>query len=247
MVELLSTAIKTDSRGHENSTSPGRATDGRKLDLTPVARFPGDVPRAPKRAPRRPPRQKRSEETIAVLLEATERVFARDGFAQATTNRIAEVAGVSIGTLYHYFPTKESLVEALVHRMWAAELRLLFERAVVLDGPLPDAIRALVHALCEAVAQRDVIVRRWYAEAPHLGRVEFGLELADQATAMVRVALEHRRDQVRPRDLPFAADFVVKMALAAVRTAARDWPAQLQSGQLEDEVTDLLTRYLVKP
>src|SRR5207248_4039671 len=81
------------------------------LDLSAVARFPGDVPRAPKRAPRRPPQQNRSEETIAVLLEATERVFAKEGFAQATTNRIAEVAGVSIGTLYHYFPTKEALVE----------------------------------------------------------------------------------------------------------------------------------------
>lgn len=182
-----------------------------------------------------------------MLLEATERVFARDGFAQATTNRIAAVAGVSIGTLYHYFPTKESLVEALVHRMWASELQLLIERGpLLLNGPLPDAIRALTHALCEAVTKRDVMVRRWFAEAPHLGRLEFGLEMTDQAAALVRAALEHRRDEVRPRDLAFAADFVVKMGLAAVRTATRDWPEQLRSGQVEDEVADMLTRYLVK-
>jgi AcrR family transcriptional regulator len=182
-----------------------------------------------------------------VLLEATERVFARDGFAQATTNRIAEVAGVSIGTLYHYFPTKEALVEALVHRMWASELQLLIEGGpMLLNGPLPDAIRALVHAICEAVGKRDVMVRRWYAEAPHLGRLEFGLGMADQAAALVQAALEHRRDEIRPRDLAFAADFVVKMALAAVRTATRDWPDRLQSGQIEDEVTDMVTRYLVR-
>jgi hypothetical protein len=108
------------------------------------------------------------------------------------------------------------------------------------------AIRALVHAICEAVAKREIMVRRWYAEAPHLGRLESGLEMTDQAASLVRVALEHRRDEVRPEDLAFAADFVVKMGLAAVRTATRDWPERLQSGQLEDEVTDLLTRYLVK-
>ena len=56
-----------------------------------------------------------------MLIAATERVLTKEGYAAATTNRIAEVAGVSIGTLYHYFPTKEALIERLVHKMWAEE------------------------------------------------------------------------------------------------------------------------------
>ena len=76
----------------------------------------------PRTAPRRAPRQKRAEDTVAVLLDATEIVMAKGGFHAATTNHIAHAAGVSIGTVYQYFPSKEALVEAVVHRLWAREL-----------------------------------------------------------------------------------------------------------------------------
>src|SRR5262249_40285335 len=108
-------------------------------------------PNMPKRArtvPRREPRQQRAEETIAVLVEATERVVSRDGFHAATTNAIAKVAGVSIGTLYHYFPTKEALVSAVVHRMWEAELTAVMRHADAFETePLAVAIRRAVTAL----------------------------------------------------------------------------------------------------
>jgi AcrR family transcriptional regulator len=205
------------------------------------------MPRAPKRQPRRPPQQRRSEETVAVLLQATEKVLSRDGFVAATTNRIAEAAGVSIGTLYHYFPTKEALVEALVHRMWADELAVLIERAPTLfELPLREAVREMVHGFVETIQKREVLCRRWYVEAPHLGQLELGLEMTKRAIDLVQAVLEHRRDNARPRDLAFAADFVVKMGLAAVRTGTRDWPEQLRSGQLEAEWCDMVTRYLVK-
>src|SRR5947209_7506544 len=75
------------------------------------------MPRRARTSPRRAPRQKRAEDTVSVLLRATEITLARYGFHAATTNRIAAAAGVSIGTLYHYFPTKEALVETVVHNM----------------------------------------------------------------------------------------------------------------------------------
>lgn len=61
---------------------------------------------------RRMPRQQRSQETVRCILVAAARVFRAEGFA-ATTNRIAEVAGVSIGTLYEYFPNKQALLLSL--------------------------------------------------------------------------------------------------------------------------------------
>jgi hypothetical protein len=83
---------------------------------------------------------------------------------------------------------------------------------------------------------------------PHLGQLELGLELAERAIALVRAGLEARRGELRASvtaDLPFAADFVVKMTMAAVRTAARDYPRQLASGALEEAVATMITRYLV--
>jgi AcrR family transcriptional regulator len=207
------------------------------------------MPRRPKTAPRRPPKQERSQETVAVLIEATERVLTKEGYAAATTNRIAEVAGVSIGTLYHYFPTKEALIEALVHQMWAAELALVEERtALVLEAPVAVAVRELVRAFVEMVQRKESLVRRWYAEVPHLGQLELGLDLAERAIALVLAGFQRQREALRPSvraNLPFAADFVVKMTMAAVRTAARDYPNELASGELEAAVADMITRYLV--
>jgi AcrR family transcriptional regulator len=181
------------------------------------------------------------------LLRATELVMAKDGFHGATTNRIAEVAGVSVGTLYHYFPTKEALVEAVVHRMWEEELASLeAQTEVLLRSPLDVAVRELVHALVAVVARRRELTKRWYSEASHLGQLEVGMTLTERAIALVRAALEHKRDEVRPADLAFASDLVVKSALAIVRTAARDYGEQIENGVLAHELTQMLARYLLK-
>ncbi|MCA9490762.1 MAG: helix-turn-helix transcriptional regulator, partial [Myxococcales bacterium] len=66
--------------------------------------------------PRKSPRQQRSEQTVAVLLQATARVLVDTGWDRASTNRIARAAGVSVGSLYQYFPNKESLVLALARQ-----------------------------------------------------------------------------------------------------------------------------------
>ncbi len=66
---------------------------------------------------RKPPQQKRSRELVERLLDATAATLAERGLDNTTTNHIAETAGVSIGSLYQYFPDKQALVEGLLERM----------------------------------------------------------------------------------------------------------------------------------
>src|SRR5271170_3526962 len=66
--------------------------------------------------PRKSASQERSRSTVDALVEATTRILIKEGYDRASTNRIAEVAGVSIGSLYQYFPSKEALVAAVVDR-----------------------------------------------------------------------------------------------------------------------------------
>lgn len=66
---------------------------------------------------RKPPQQKRSRELVEKLLDATATTIAERGLDNTTTNHIAEKAGVSIGSLYQYFPDKQALVEGLLERM----------------------------------------------------------------------------------------------------------------------------------
>lgn len=85
--------------------------------------------------PRKEPTQSRSRQTVEWLLEATARVFRAEGF-DATTNRIAAAAGVSVGTLYEYFPNKDALLFALAQRHVAEAERGL---EAALDAPRDHA------------------------------------------------------------------------------------------------------------
>src|SRR5262250_1602249 len=71
--------------------------------------------------------QQRSRATVDALLEATARILIKEGYDRASTNRIAHVAGVSIGSLYQYFPSKEALVAALIDRHVEGTLQVMGE------------------------------------------------------------------------------------------------------------------------
>lgn len=92
--------------------------------------------------------QKRSRLTVRALLDATARVLVKEGFAKASTNRIAEVAGVSVGSLYQYFPSKEALVATLIDRHNQQVMQAVRgELAAVVNSPLAQAVRKLVAAV----------------------------------------------------------------------------------------------------
>ena len=67
-------------------------------------------------SPRKSPRQERSRRTVERILDAAARIFHEQGYAGATTNDIADEAGVSVGSLYQYFPNKDALLVALTKR-----------------------------------------------------------------------------------------------------------------------------------
>src|SRR6201996_6692514 len=97
--------------------------------------------------PRKQPRQHRSELTRQRILDAAAHVFAEHGYAAGTTNRIAERAGVSIGSVYQYFPNKDALVVELARRhiaQIAETASLALEALVEYVPPLRDGLTAIV-------------------------------------------------------------------------------------------------------
>src|ERR1041384_7828157 len=102
-----------------------------------------------KRPNRRRPKQQRARETVETVLQGAVRLLAQDGLDGVTTNRIAEAAGVSIGSLYQYFPDKKAIFLAL-HERHVDDVRQVIERAMA-DGSrsLDDCTRALVEGLAD--------------------------------------------------------------------------------------------------
>lgn len=97
---------------------------------------------------RRAPRQERSRHTVETVLQAVERVIAREGADALTTNRIADAAGVSIGSVYQYFPDKRSIFTAL-HQRHADQVQAVVERTLALHAG--SSLEAFTCALVTAL------------------------------------------------------------------------------------------------
>lgn len=104
-------------------------------------------------APRKHPRQQRSRETVDRILDAAARIFDERGYRATTTNHVAELAGVSIGSLYQYFPNKDALLVALARRHVHAAAEHFAQLLAELrrDPPTIDVVvRTLVSASVDA-------------------------------------------------------------------------------------------------
>lgn len=129
------------------------------------------MPRA--RAPRRSvkavrrPRQRRSQATVEALLEATARILERDGLAGLTTNHVAALAGVSIGSLYEYFDSKDALVQAWCEHHVSNARALIDALFDELAGtPMTDALDPFLDALLAMNLDRPRLKRVLLEQIP---------------------------------------------------------------------------------
>src|SRR5918995_1789698 len=174
--------------------------------------------------PRKLPTQDRSKETVEAILQATALVLKREGYDRASTRRVAEVAGVSVGSLYQYFPNKESLVVALYNRHLRELISMFesrFEESV--RAPLPEAVRGLVGASL-----------RLHTVDPELHRV-----LVEQIPRSGRPEAE-----IRQENLDLAAFMVIEAVEAITHAAVLDRPEYLEVEDFVEEISTLVLSYL---
>ncbi|CAG4892632.1 HTH-type transcriptional regulator BetI [Paraburkholderia saeva] len=204
--------------------------------------------RKPLTKPRKHAAQERSRVTVDALIEATARILVRDGFDKASTNRIAEKAGVSVGSLYQYFPSKEALVTAVIERH-SQELMQVVRDALADAATLPmeQAVRVLVNAAIEAHRIDPELHRVLAEQIPRTGRPENTEVLSGETYALFRAYLEAHCEEFRAVDLGLAAFVCVTSIEALTHTAVVHHSESLSNEAFEvliDEATRLIVRYL---
>lgn len=120
-------------------------------------------------SPRKSPQQLRSRDTVATILEAAARVFEESGIERATTNAIAARAGVSVGSLYQYFPNKLAVVRALIDR-YQGDLRQVWDEVLTTrraPRPLADTVGEAIDAVWHLAGKRPA-----FLAVLHSGRVD---------------------------------------------------------------------------
>ncbi len=203
------------------------------------------MPRRPATNPRKNASQERSRATVDALLAATARVLVKEGYDHASTNKIADAAGVSVGSLYQYFPSKEALVAAVSDRHTRAMMDVV--RAALLRVaalPIAEAARELVRVMIEAHRIEPKLHRVLVEQIPRIGALERIEAVDEEAQALVKAYLEAHRDEVVHEDLELAAFVAVSSVEALTHVAVLRRPELIQDPRFVDHVTTLVVRYL---
>ncbi len=166
---------------------------------------------------RKAARQSRARETVEAILEAAGRMVSRDGLAGLTTNRVAEMAGVSIGSLYQYFPGKDAVLHALVQREFnrVVDGHVAFIEA--LDSSrmtLEQAVEGMVNQVILSQAAPWPLYRALLESVLSIRHLRFTLENDTRVLEAVRAKL---RDYCPDEQALEAATFVALYAMKGVQ------------------------------
>jgi AcrR family transcriptional regulator len=229
-LDWLMVAILKDGSGRERLALRSRS----RMDRTSA------------NSPRKRPRQARSRALVDAILEAAARVFVEDGFQAASTNRIARAAGVSVGSLYQYFPSKDALLAAISERATDRMAALIQTKlAEPADASLAERVEAVIGGMIEFYGAEPELQRIMVLEHARTGTDERVQASENAAADIVRaglIALSTEK-QTPIRDLD-AAVFVIVHAVQGVTLArAVREPRGVTDEALARELTALVLRY----
>lgn len=176
------------------------------------------VPNDDPYSPRKSVRQSRARETIDVILQASSQILAKHGLTRLTTNHIAELAGVSVGSLYQYFPGKDAIVHALLEREFNRSVVAILERIEAIDPrtvPLDDAIAMIVERVLSENIRRRTVYREFLLGALSFKQLRFTLDNDRRLLEVLRAKLREY-EEVDPEVID-AATSVMLYSLKGVQ------------------------------
>ena len=211
------------------------------------------MPRKPLAEARKLPQQERSRIAVAAILEATTRILTEEGYEKANTNRIAERAGGSIGSLYQYFPNKESLITALMVQH-SDEIITLVESKLTdcYDEPVEIVIPAIVKAVIAAHAIDPKLHQVLNEEIPQSERSQQMQKAEGKIVELLRSYLsrwanspnERLSECVSPKNLDMTVFILSRTVESLCHSAVIEHPNFVGDSRFVREISDLLLAYL---
>ena len=197
---------------------------------------------------RKLPQQERARATVEILLKTTAELLEADGYAQLSTNKIARRAGVSIGSLYQYFPGKEALVAALIEQVleeeWAAIETEIRRHA---SDDVYTLTSLLVRRMLVQVQKRSRLHQVLMEQVPREGRMARILEFNERIARGLILLMTARREEVVPKDLELAAYVVIQAITFVAKNTVLHYPERLEHPDFAEELIAMAVQYLSVP
>lgn len=199
----------------------------------------------PLHAKRKEPRQKRAVSTVESIKQAAVLLMKEEGIRAVGTDRIAERAGVSIGSLYQYFPNREAILAAIYEDIsleFAGTLKAGIP--LLLDVPTELAATRIVNMLLTMYERHRLVLLQLVKEMPQLRLTEQAYSFSILAHSSTRAYLVNRRDTEKPRDLERKAFFIEQIILGSINAYLRDKPPRISRKEFMRELVKIATSYL---
>lgn len=194
---------------------------------------------------RRRPKQARSRALVEAVLESAARVLVKEGLAGFTTNRVAEVAGVSVGSLYQYFPDKTALLAALFDRH-RRDIVAILDEALVGGGSLEEDLLGLIEAAIAAHAHDPSLHHALSTQlAAMAGYIDIDA-VRREISARLEAFFETHSAKIAPRTASQAAFLAERTIEGVVHGAVIERPEAL-TPDLAKDLAAMLARHLAGP
>lgn len=192
---------------------------------------------------RRQPTQERAQRTIEAIFEATAQIVEADGDAALTTNKVAQRAGFSIGTLYQYFPSKEAILLAMIQRERRRvmdRLQAMMQASVAQRRPVQEVLAELVHLLVESFgsgprSRRAMIRLAWRLD--HHEDITQALREASERNTLALIALQDPSLRAPDPALMFVA---TRAVMGVIRSASLEDSPLLGTPAFEAELVRMV-------
>jgi AcrR family transcriptional regulator len=195
--------------------------------------------------PRKTPVQARSTVTVEAISEATIQVLLSHGAERLTTTRVAERAGVSVGTLYQYYPNKQSLLFAVLeHHMNNVAARVEAACEGACHKPLCEMIREMVEAFVDAKMERADISVALYRVSADVGGPALIKRVSQRSRKAVGEMLQTAPNVKFPPD-KFAIDIMLSAMAGAMRSLLEVGPSPATVRKLREQLVLLCRSYML--
>lgn len=201
-------------------------------------------PPSPRVSSRKQPKQARSTELVSAVLDAAIQVLTAEGASRFTTARVAERAGVSVGSLYQYFPNKAAILFRLQSDEWRRTSDLL--RAILEDSSTPplDRLRALVHAFIRSECEEAPVRVALNDAAPLYRDAPEAIEARAAGSRIFRQFMDEALPTIGARERILAGE-LIKTTLSEIGSSFSQTPrTPAEIDAYSDALADMLSAYL---
>ena len=194
---------------------------------------------------RKQPSQARARATVDTVIKAAARILIDSGYSDASTNAIAERAGVGIGSVYEYFPGKEAIFAELRRREGLRHYESLVRE------PRPTTVQSMLRHLVtthvEYIRDNLQLHVALETEVPRFAIADAEQAVLDDYVPLSNAFLQLHKDRLKPRhDIEFVTELLMRVVSSTVNDYAMRSPEQLNRPELRDALIDLIGSYLLK-